>query len=97
MSASLSCLCCALIGLTPRSSQVRYLLDRYITAPATSATAGFPVNLHIPIKCRHRIKYTNTGANTSTGEVIYIVCQSNNPSGTTAPVLTGVLECFFKP
>lgn len=71
--------------------------DKFFSIPSTLAAAGYPVNLNMSVRCRHFQKFSGTGANTTTGESIYLIIQSTAGAGTGAPVITGNLEVFFDP
>lgn len=71
--------------------------DKFYTIPAAVGTVGFPVNLNFSIKCRHLQKFDNTGPNSTTGESVYLLCQSDIAAGTAAPVIAGNFEVFFDP
>lgn len=71
--------------------------DKYFTIPAPITGQGFPVNWNISIKAKHFQKFSGTGAGTTSGESVYLICQSDALAGTTAPVPQGVFEVFFDP
>lgn len=79
------------------STSTRLLFDKYYHVPP--ANTVWPVTpVHINLKARHRQKFSGSGANTNTGESVYVIIQSNVASGTTAPVwAVGVMEEWFKP
>lgn len=77
-------------------SALQLYYDKFYAIPAY-AGPGFPVNLNISVKINHKQKFSGTGAGTQTGDSVYVVIQSVNPSGTTAPALQGVMEIFFDP
>lgn len=81
---------------TNTSTQV--LMDKYFPVAAAPGTAGYGTNIYINLKLNHHQKFTGTAAGTSTGESIYMICQSGNAVGTTAPSwYAGVLEIYFQP
>lgn len=79
------------------STSLQVYLDKYYTIAATPATVGFPVNINISIKVKHFQKFTGSAAGTTTGECIYLLCQSDIATGATAPVISGNFEVFFDP
>lgn len=79
------------------STSTRLLYDRYYFVPP--AQTVYPVTpVHINLKAKHRQKFSGSGANTNTGESVFIIVQSDAVAGTTAPNWSaGVLEEWFKP
>lgn len=71
--------------------------DKFFPVAATLATQGYGTPFRLNLKLPHMQKYTGAGANTTTGECIYIIMQSNVTAGTAAPTIIGVLETFFQP
>lgn len=76
---------------------LQYYFDKFFTIPAPLTGQGFPVNLDIKIKCKHVQKFSGTGAGTTSGESIYLICQSNIAAGTAAPQILGTFEVYFDP
>lgn len=76
---------------------LQYYFDKFISVPAPLTGAGYPVNVDVSIKCKHIQKFSGTGAGTTSGESIYLICQSSVVAGTTAPVISGCFEVFFDP
>lgn len=65
----------------------------YPVCPAGTPGWVYTLNLSIPI--RQRVHFSGSGAGTTTGDVIWIIAQSDQPAGTQAPSLFGVVETFF--
>jgi len=80
------------------STITRCLYDKFFSVAPANATQGYPTDININLKLKHRQKFTGGGAGTTTGESIYVLIQSDKTAGTTAPqIFNGVFELFFKP
>lgn len=80
------------------NTTTQIILDRFYPVAAAPGTAGYGTNVNINLKLNHHQKFTGTAAGTSTGESIYMIVQSGNAVGTTAPSwYAGVLEVYFQP
>lgn len=79
------------------STATQLLYDKFYSTPGEPTQPGYKIDLNLQIKSKHRQKFTGAGAGTQTGEVIYIIIQSDYAAGTAAPVITGVIEEYFKP
>jgi len=71
--------------------------DKFKVVASTPATQGFGTPIDVDLKISHMQKFSGQGANTTTGDSVYILMQSNVVAGTGAPVVIGVLETFFDP
>lgn len=77
-------------------ASIQVLFDRFYAVPAFSSPGwGNPIN--ISVKCTHVQKFNGTGSNASSGDSIFVIIQSDQTAGTTAPTINGVLEVFFDP
>lgn len=74
------------------------LFDRYYEVAAAPGTVGFPTTIYINKKINHKQKFSSNASGTQIGESIFLIIQSNIPSGTGAPTFgAGVVEVFFDP
>lgn len=89
-------------SLTPTVASVinRKLYEKrfQVSGQANVGLATFfptTIELDLPLKGVHG-KYNGTGSNVQTGEVLYIILESNLATGTGSPkVDSGVVELFF--
>lgn len=79
------------------NTSTRLIFDGYFPVGATPGTEGYPCRINKSLKIRHKQKFTSASAGSSTGDCMYLIIQSDKVAGTTAPVLTGVVEIFFQP
>jgi len=80
------------------STSTQVIYDKFYSIPATYATVGFPVNINLSIKLKHRQKFSGAAAAGQTGETLYLIVQSDKAAGTTTPAWgSGFMEIWFKP
>lgn len=79
------------------STSTRVIYDKFFQVSSTAATAGFPCSFNLSIKLNHKQKFTGAAAATQTGDCLYLIIQSDQAAGTTAPLALGVVEIYFDP
>lgn len=79
------------------STSTLVLYDKFLQCSSTAATAGFPCSMNMTLKLRHKQKFTGSAAATQTGDCLYLIIQSDQAAGNTAPLALGVVEIYFDP
>lgn len=80
------------------STVTQLIYDRIFVYPPSGSLGWAPPVINVNKKVRHRQKFSGTGANTQTGETLYMIVQSGIAAGATAPsTVAGHVEVYFKP
>lgn len=80
------------------STVTQLLYDRIYMVPPSGSLGWAPPVINVNLKCKHRQKFSGSGANTQTGETLYMIVQSGIAAGAGAPsTVAGHVEVYFKP